>query len=156
MTEAKGNIWDYGGTHWIVVTTNIGWRANGWNVMGRGIASEAAEMFLDLPKLYGWFCKAHRDGAIMQYCGLAPRGKYRKLLLCPSKPLDVENPHLSWQSEASLPLIERMLPLLAAEVPGCPVAVPLIGCGNGRLDPVVVRPLMHEYLDDRFVLVEEK
>ncbi len=75
-------------------------------------------------------------------------------MLFPVKPLDALEPNMSWRQEANLTLIERSANQLA-HLPGeDPVAVPLVGCGNGGLDPADVRPILDLKLKgDRFVLV---
>jgi hypothetical protein len=146
MRTVTGDIWMYGHTHFITVPTNIGWTKGGLNVMGRGVAKQASQRCPDLTLWYGAECQKYREHTpILQYPG-------RRLLLFPVKPLDVKAPWLSWHQQASLRLIEIGLPQLKG-IPG-DIALPLLGCGNGKLDPADVMPLLEKYLDeDRFLLV---
>jgi hypothetical protein len=86
-------------------------------------------------------------------------GGYRSLILFPTKPFDAENPQLSWRQDSSLPLIEKGLQQLRSlpSLPGETIArvfVPLLGCGNGKLQPGQVTPLMDKYLEDlKFIRV---
>ena len=87
MIEQKGDIWEfYHDVRWIVITTNIGWKKDGCNPMGAGIAKQAAEMFPDLPRWYGEKCKKYRsDTAVAVY-------DEAKFFLFPTKPLNEEQP----------------------------------------------------------------
>ncbi len=54
MIEIKEDIWKYRAPgHWIGVTSNHSRKSSGENVMGKGIAREAALLFPDLPKRFG-------------------------------------------------------------------------------------------------------
>lgn len=156
MKKVKGDIWDLAETHWLVVPVNAGWRADGTNVMGRGLAKQAAARFPELPLEYGRAC---RD---MKRAG-NPNNLYiclnRRLILFPVKPLNAAAPHLSWRQEASIDLIRRSCESLgewmeAAEWPL--VAMPTVGCGNGQLNPKHVLPVLDEFFQDcdNVVLVE--
>jgi hypothetical protein len=149
MKEARGDIWDWlKDGYRVVIPVNIGWKLDGANVMGRGLAAQAAKRYPSLPAWWGAYCKKHRDRAGVTIYPEAP------LLLFPTKPLNNETPHLSWRSESSLRLVERS----TAELLGLPkdwkIALPLVGCGNGKLDPNDVLPILRQKLnEDRFVLV---
>jgi len=157
MLERIGNIWDHhaeGG--WIVITTNIGWKKDGSNPMGAGIAKAAAEKYPNLPVWYGKFCQKYgADMAVRPYAE-------GRLFLFPTKPL-AEQPWLSWKNDACLDLIRRsalqlstLIDILGREVYIKPVGVPMVGCQNGHLRPKQVLPILRRYLDDRFVLFESK
>ena len=52
LNEQVGNIWDFHDkNNWVVVTTNSTIKNNGTNVMGGGIAKEAAKRYPKLPRL---------------------------------------------------------------------------------------------------------
>ena len=167
MQHVVGDIWDFVGRAPIVVPTNIGWTKAGNNVMGRGVAMQAAQRFPDLPEWYGRFCKAHGArtpvafkafGSTLRSSAIIP-WTWADLILFPVKPLNEEHPWLSWQSRASLSLIERSLQELVDLIPKWPdpvkIVLPLVGCGNGGLSLGEVLPLLDKYLapTNKFVLV---
>lgn len=148
MRTERGNLWNFLNVSdsKIVVPTNIGWDRFGKNVMGRGVAREAAELNPDLPNWYGKHCQELRE-----YTGVlvTPDGI---MILFPTKKLNPKAPHLSWKNLSTIDLIEKGLKELT-EIPGR-IYLPALGCGNGGLRLSEVRPLMEKYLtDDRFVLV---
>ena len=143
MRVTRGDIWspDF---HIIVIPVNIGWTKTGYNVMGRGVAKQASELYPGLAKWYGSKCRS--------FMIHTPCLRYDRLILFPVKPLNVLAPYLSWQGKANLSLIEKSTKDLA-EFPDKEIALPLVGCGNGRLSESDVLPILNMYLDDRFVLV---
>ena len=143
-----GNIWDYEADHYIVIPTNIGWRADKTNIMGRGLALQAAKKYPKLPLWYGSEC----------YLGLAMTPvmvyPHAPLILFPVKPLNEKQPWASWKNMADLALIERSAIQLADMKLDREVAIPMVGCGNGKLTPEDVRPILDKYLsDEKFLLV---
>lgn len=156
MKERVGNIWTYHSEkQWIIITTNIGWKKDGLNPMGAGIAAKASELFPELPKWYGDRCKKFRGDTAV--CAYVPAN----FLLFPTKPL-AEKPWLSWQQDSDCELIKRSARQLQALVTILrergtlfgDVYLPLVGCENGNLTKNVVLPILSKYLDDRFVLLE--
>lgn len=163
MQELTGDIWELVmKTDAVVIPTNIGWRNNGTNVMGRGLARDASRRWHELPAVYGDFCQ--RYGAVTPIMMFRPPNNRwcRMLLLLPVKPLNREQPYLSWRQEASLQLIEHHVQALAnfatqyAETDGSTpfncdnpsrILVPTLGCGNGGLDEALVLPVLKRYLD---------
>lgn len=154
MVEKVGNIWRFADDHWVVIPTNIGWKRDGTNPMGAGIAKTAADRFEQLPLWYGLRCQKHgeRTAVTPFYAG--------RMFMFPTKPLNMEQPWLSWQGKADLKLIARsarqlqaVLPLVRKKLPIGRVAIPLVGCGAGGLKPVQVIPLLRSVLSDDFVLV---
>jgi hypothetical protein len=143
-----GDIWDLKfDRYWRVVPTNLGWRHDGRNVMGAGVAKQAAQRFPDLSAWYGKVCQGMARTVIF-LASYEPG----KLIMFPVKPLDMIQPHLSWRQGASLDLIDEMLVLLADETEQ--VILPLVGCGNGGLSPELVRPRIEKLLAaDNFTLV---
>lgn len=145
----RGNIWDHHASHHIVIPTNIGYKKKGGeNVMGRGLAAQAAKRFPELPRWYGEYCRTFgKDTPVVIY----PDGR---LILFPVKPLNEAAPWLSWTNSADLKLIERSAQQLARVIIEGPVAVSLVGCGNGGLDMGDVRPILDKHLSSkRFTLV---
>lgn len=164
-----GDIWDRFEKSFVVVPTNIGWKARkgvpGANVMGAGVAAQAAERVPGLPALYGEFCA--RFGADTEVTFDLSSG----LVLFPTKPLG-DNPSMSWKGGSTLALVEKSARQLAAmtwmnrktieknsdRIPPLEdddVYLPMVGCGNGGLDEGQVIPMLKDILkDDRFVLVQ--
>ena len=153
MRHATGNLWDWHDRGaYVVIPTNIGWRRDGSNPMGKGIAKQAAEKFSHLPVFYGQWCQSNKDG-------FAVRSDMR-LVLFPTKSLNVSKPHLSWRGMSSLKLIEKSTASMIGWHKARPrkkeeVALPLVGCGEGGLLESDVLPILERYLDDRFVLVRQ-
>lgn len=150
IATERGDIWSYEKTHLIVIPTNIGWKRGsvGENVMGRGLAIQAAQRYLHLATWYGAECK---KGGVATPVLRYPDGP---IIVFPVKPLNAAQPWLSWRNRADLKLIERSARELAVLKVDRPVAVSMVGCGNGGLEMSEVRPILDRHLsDDRFVLV---
>jgi hypothetical protein len=157
MLQETGDIWTYHAEgRWIIITTNIGWKKDGCNPMGAGTARQAADKYSELPAWYGEKCRKFRENtAVTPY-------RPGRLLLFPTKPLDSGQPWLSWQQNADLNLIRRSAKQLAVCVRLLrergsflsKIGVPLVGCQNGNLRRAAVLPILQEYLDDHFVLLE--
>ena len=118
---------------WVCIPTNCGWCGDGTNPMGVGLALQAAQRYPNLPAEYGAYC---RD-AVAKTGGHCPPAYFDayKLVLVPTKPLNVRHPHLSWQNKASPDLIREGLRLLC-EQPHARrgrLLVPLLGAGAGGL-----------------------
>ena len=154
MHTEVGDLWEYHSQgRWVVVPTNIGWKADGSNVMGRGVPRQAAQRFLELPHWYGVQLREDPDPVVVY--------RPRRLVLFAVKPLDREHPWLSWRQPATLEQIEASVRALAEfRAPGCPLAgvqlaMPMVGCGNGQLDPEDVLPILERELgsDEGIVLV---
>lgn len=144
-----GNIWDFVTINTPgVVPTNIGWKSSGENVMGRGVAKQAATIYPDLSLWYGNFCQQYRGGTgVVKHPNLP-------IILFPVKPLNENKPWYSWGYPADIELIERSTKQLAnLELTETSIYIPLVGCGNGGLDIDDVFPLLKEHLDERFTLI---
>lgn len=154
MKIVAGNIWTYHPKHWVVITTNIGWKKDGSNPMGRGIAMDAAKLYPDLPVWYGIKCQKFAERLMV-----LPHLIYR-LILFPTKPLDKSQPWASWRQDSSIDLIKksvRELRLVAnllesRDLLHDEIIVPMVGCQNGRLSTDIVMPILEE-LDDRFLVI---
>jgi hypothetical protein len=149
MREAAGNIWDWldDGAK-IVIPTNAGWRGDGSNIMGAGLAKQAAERYPQVPPWYGAWCSDHAGEPCVVGYPLAP------LIFFPTKPLNWQTPYASWKGKADLGTIRRSTKVLSSWPGDELIAVPLVGCGNGGLAEDDVVPLLHKYLrKKRFVLV---
>ena len=146
MVWKEGNIlvwYKLGQT--IVIPTNAGWKSNGENVMGAGIAKEASLIVPKLPSIYGEFCQQKNPRVYL---------KELHLICVPSKPLNTSSPHLSWKQDADFATVRTSLEWLEAnseQFPN-PVYVPLLGAGNGGLDKDLVRELMDSILkNEKFI-----
>lgn len=149
IRSEKGNIWDYEASHLIVIPVNIGWKLKGGaNIMGKGLALQAADKYPEFALWYGQECQKGRSKTpTLMY----PNGP---LIAFPVKPLNPEAPWLSWRNKADLGLIERSARELAAFRTDHPIAVSMVGCGAGGLEMSEVRPILDKHLsDDRFTLV---
>lgn len=150
MRELTGDIWQLSdkNTDWIVVPTNIGWKSDGKNVMGRGLARQATRRWPELAQIYGDFCRTYGETTpIMLYRPQVNRW-CETLLLFPVKPLNVEKPYLSWRQPADLDLIRRHSLVLQSIAPQCrgKILMPSVGCGNGGLDETQVLPVLYAHL----------
>lgn len=153
MLKLTGDLWEWHRRGlWAVIPTNVGWKTNGDNPMGAGVALQAAQKFSGLPAWYGAKCKKYGKNLAVQPYLTA------KLLLFPTKPLDEAQPWLSWRNPSCPVLINRGLVQLRYMFDSGmfhgQVAIPLVGCGMGGLSRDEVVPMMEAYLDDRFTLVE--
>lgn len=159
LTNTSDCIWDWYGSEngWIVITTNIGWKKDGCNPMGAGIAKTAAELCPELPEWYGKRCAKYQGHtAVAAYMPA-------RMFCFPTKPFDPKQPWASWRNDSNLDLIRRSCRQLMKLVDTLTergvlinkVGLPLPGCGNGNLSPSVVKPIIADILDDRFVLYQQ-
>lgn len=166
MAFVVGDVWQLANElDTIVIPTNEGWKRNGQNVMGRGLAAQAAKRWPNLPAIYGEFCQKNLGERSLFWVHLPKNKKgkttYRRwcdsLILFAVKPLDEKQPHLTWMRPASLEKIEKGLIELEAfvhtpeftqrpEAEKRHIYVPYLGCGNGGLATKDVEPLLTRYL----------
>jgi hypothetical protein len=145
----QGNIWDYLQTHSIVITTNLGWNSLGSNIMGAGIAKQAAERYPDLPGWYGEVCRKYKTNTPVT------RYEPNPIILFPTKGLNEDKPWLSWKQKSSLELIERSTKELASLPGPDKIVLPFPGCQHGQLTREEVLPILVKYLTpDRFTVVD--
>lgn len=148
MDIIKADIWNYTGTHHIVIGTNVGWDEKAdppmRNNMGEGLASQARDRYRRLAWWYGLVCCAWTLEQANPVTAIMPPQIYSdplssdKLILFPVKPLCVSHPELSWDQKASMLWIGCGLRWLCVENGHLPIAIPLVGAGNGGLDPDAV------------------
>ena len=151
MREIEANIWDLYPTHWVVIPTNIGYKSNGENVMGAGLAKDVKDRWPELPKWYGEWCMSMKEDTP------ALAEDLHRLIFFPTKTLDPKRPYLSWKQDSSIELITRSAEQLSAMKIDSDIAVPMVGCGHGGLSPDLVVPVLKAILsDDRFVLVRPR
>jgi hypothetical protein len=150
MRWVKGDIWIYHKLgKIIVIPTNAGWKSDGSNVMGRGLAKQASEKFPELPFRYGDCCKRLEPHQYFKDC---------HLILIPSKKLNEQQPYLSWQHESDKDTIITSLAWLqihVKEFEGDKIYVPILGAGNGGMQKGLIKEIMDKYLtDSKFIGVE--
>jgi len=140
------NIWDLKDTHAICIPTNLGWRTDGTNTMGRGLALQAARRFRKLPRFIGSSyrqiqTKFHTGISDLSINQLAPIistiVRDTELIMIPSKKL-IKPAYLSWKQKSNPRLISKALWHLREKISNDEFyrmffAVPLIGAGNGEL-----------------------
>ena len=168
MQKFEGeDIWECDGFGWIVIPTNVGWKKNGSNPMGQGLAEEAAERFPWLPEIYGVYCKLRHDKGEPARTTFDLRSR---IVLFPTKPLNEETPHVSWRGRATLDRVRlsaqqlnaMLLPHKDDSWPNAKtlhtnhIILPAVGCGMGRLDEDDVLPVLHKELDDRHTLYQQR
>ena len=150
MKIIQGNIWSFWNDgYYIVIPTNGSVKKDGECVMGRGLALQAKQKFVDL---------ARRLGISIEESG-------NRLLILNDKRLIIFPVKRFWFENASLDIIERSCKQLveAVNMDSCldedlkyPVYLPKVGCGNGRLNWNEVKPILEKYLDDRFIVIIPK
>lgn len=129
MITIHGDIWkefEARPESYLVIPTNVGWKTNGQNVMGRGLAKQAAEKFPELPGLYGSWCQKYGE-EVFVHVG-------RRIICAPTKPLNKDHPHLSWKTFSTFKEVKgsyRQIRDLAKR--GLKIITPLLGAGNGGL-----------------------
>lgn len=151
MKQVEGDIWDlHAFGYAIIVPTNIGWRRDGRAIFGRGIAEGCAERFPMTLERWGAICESTRERTTTYY------DEEFNLFYFPVKPLNMQEPALSWKQKADYELIKQSLSNLLQLVDRKGirhVVTPLVGCGNGGLAPKDIKPLLEKNLDDRFTLI---
>ena len=161
MRIFRGDIWEKVRLKYeIVIPVNIGWKKPGVNIMGRGLAKQALERY---PKIAGFL------GTIQETLwGLEhpPMGDPRwiikypwgPLIFFPTKALDKEKPWMSWAQKSDKGMIGKLLEhfhTFATKHNIEKIAVPILGAGNGGLDPLEMKDFIRAKIGDdkRFVLV---
>ena len=148
MQYQRGDIWklQYECQGWVVVPTNTTLRMGGSAVMGAGLAKQAAERWLYLPKDLGEHIRMFNDILFLS----------RPIICLPTK-------H-DWRKPSQLEWIERgcielrnFADLLTSIDHHNAILLPTLGCGLGGLDwERQVRPVVDSLLEgDRFVLVQQ-
>ena len=130
MVTIYGDIWtefEKRPEAYLVIPTNIGWKHDGSNVMGRGLAKTAAEKFPELPEFYGPWCQKYCTELYVHYG--------RNVICAPTNPLNEGKPHLSWKNRAKACLVEESYRQLGdlAQKKGWIILTSLLGAGNGGM-----------------------
>lgn len=143
MTEVEGNLWTYP-ADFRVITTNGSVRRDGYCVMGRGCAKEAAAKFPKLPRLLGDCIK--RWGNSVFFFGDLELGSTYGLFTFPVK-------HV-WNEPADLDLIARSVEQFKRHLlESCTYVMPRPGCGNGQRTWEEVKSLLTD-LPDNVVVID--
>lgn len=135
------DIWNFHPRSWIVIPTNLGWRANGTAVMGAGLAKQAQDRYNELDSWYGSLIR-HFDGEQTIAANIDHR-----LVMVPTKPLNRERPYLSFRAKSTKEFVEQSIINLVQFVEGSDlfngqdVYLPLLGCGLGGMSKGEVIPL---------------
>lgn len=145
MIEIIGDIWEQKNADVICIPTNgiVTWR--GHNVMGKGLAKEARLKFPLLPEVLGGMIKGHGNtiNVLTQF-------KVGNALL-----VSFPTKH-DWRDNSNLELIEqsaKILKSLADFNKWKKVVLPKVGCGQGNLKWTIVNPILEQYFDDRFFII---
>jgi hypothetical protein len=156
MKIFRGNIWQFHkDNNFIVIPTNMGFTKDNVNVMGRGIAYQAKIKHSNLPEWYGKVLIKRLQNNDNRNLVIENN---HKLILFPTKKLDIVNPQHSWQQNSDLETIEQSCIELKsfAEKNKQNIYLPLVGCGNGKLNQHDVLPILEKYFSnlDNIFLVE--
>ena len=145
MREITGDLWTIKADA-RVIPTNGSVRRDGAAVMGRGVALQAKRRHPKLEEAIGAFISAYGNRVYFLFF------RDENLVTFPVK-------H-RWQEKAKLKLIEnscqQLVRLTKPRRWWKRIALPRVGCGNGGLDWKDVKPILEEYLDDRFIVVKWK
>lgn len=166
MKEIKGNLFDHiGSADAICITTNGFVKNNGECVMGKGCAKKATYLFPTI---------AHKLGTLIGVKGNIPIALFHKnktwIYSFPVKPIsdifDGNNAvrHMKykfkigqsipgWACVAAPALIKQSAKLLTAFIDTTnwtDIIIPRPGCGAGELNWATIKPMLDQYLDDRF------
>ncbi len=165
MIELQGDLWKIIPADAKVITTNGYVKTNGEAVMGRGVAQQAALRWRELPRTLGEILSASGNhvaslGRFSYDPTAEERDKIHTNLRLPTQEtfelIAMPVKHL-WSQPADLDLILRSRDELLSLVHykgWQKVVLPRPGCGNGGLSWEVVRPIMANVLDNRFVIVQ--
>ena len=165
MKEMKCNMLDTE-CDVIVVTTNGFVKNNGACVMGRGIAKQIADALPEVPFILGNLIKTKGNNVHI----ICNEPNIPTIISFPVKPETVVNNGTNvvshcktkigqvtagFLAKADITLIERSLKELLDLANKHPewkvILIPRVGCGAGELIYDTVKPLMEQYLDDRFI-----
>ncbi len=160
MKKRVGDIWDCLAEEYkIVIPVNIGWKRDGTNVMGRGLAKAARDRY---PGCERWLGQRHKHlferGFAFDHTHWIIPYPGAPLIFFPTKPLNKEQPWASWKSDSDPELIARLLegfPGLADARAWERIALPLLGAGLGNLARDAMEQIIEYHLgrDERFMLV---
>lgn len=156
VRQWTGNIWRLHETgYYMVVPTNVYVKSDRRGVLGRGLASQVANKYKEIPSIYGelllgWVRPGVEPGRRMLNLGdlnsfeIIQADFDRHLIFFPTK--------LMWDLNSDLALIKMSFTALKEWLrrnPGVQkVALPHIGAGNGKLDwERQVKPVVRTFLE---------
>lgn len=146
MKEVSGELFDLARGKVLVITTNGFVKKNGYAVMGRGCAKQAAELWPCLPSILGKSIGI--SGNTVQVLPVE-QDTYTSVVSFPVK--------YNWWENAEISLIQQSavdLQKLTDQEGWTSVLVPRPGCGNGHLSWKDVQPVLLHVFDDRFTIVD--
>lgn len=149
----------------LVITTNGFVKKDGSYVMGRGIAKQIANMFPRVPKILGEQILRHgnkvhhltESQTLISFPVKATSEIYdgTNAVAHMVKNLKLGDKVPGWACKARIDIIEKSLQEIVELADNNPhwkrILIPKVGCGAGELDFKVIKPLMEQYLDDRFI-----
>lgn len=148
MIEKTGDFWREHGDAF-VITTNGTIKTSGACVMGRGIALEAKNRFPGIDKTLGREISNH--GNRVHALGTWTDAALKRYLMY-SFPVKHD-----WFEVADPILIANSASRLVLETHLCDkIVIVRPGCGNGQLEWGDVKPILKEFFDDRFIVIERK
>jgi O-acetyl-ADP-ribose deacetylase (regulator of RNase III) len=126
---------------------SFGVTVNAFGVMGAGIALECQNRFPEVFAKYSGACArqhfAHSQLLTAPVTSRVYPNRQKKQVLC-----ILTKYH--WSQPSTLPLIEASLKAIKDQYEELGIeslAIPMLGCGYGRLKPHRVQPLIEAYLD---------
>lgn len=146
MIEISGNIWN-AEYHPRVITTNGTINVNGKAVMGRGVALDAKNKYPTLSKQLGTRLK--KFGNVVYWFNTY------QLFTFPVKHDWWENADLDLITKSTTQLRDFVDTFKSQQIPGFDkIYIVRPGCENGKRKwETEVKPILMQYLDDRFIVV---
>ncbi|MHB8056391.1 MAG: macro domain-containing protein [Desulfuromonadaceae bacterium] len=142
MLETVGDIWEYGATSVIVITTNGSVTRDGRAIFGRGVARQAAIRHPGLAEKLGRL--------------LAEQGSHVFDLGCGIVAFPVEETPWSLPDLRIVARSAQELRQLADNSGLVRIVVPRPGCGGGGMAWKDVKPILAPWFDDRFIVISHQ
>jgi len=149
LQEIVANLWSFHFPDWIVIPTNGSIRRDGGAVMGRGLARQLLDKYPGFAYILGQH--------------LVEKGNHLSTFYISNYNLTIVTFPVKhrWDWAADIHLIRRSMQELMVAASdlqeGVFIRLPRVGCGNGRLDWAVVKPVLEAIIggDPRFTIVTE-
>jgi len=139
----------------LVVPTNVGWKKDGHNVQGAGIAKQLKENFRDKDYAleYGLLCKYYSSEDQYQDKSFCYSIMSKDLNICffATKPLNEKQPWLSWKQNSTIEQIKESIKefkTLIEFYDEMIFLIPLVGSGNGGLNKDMIQEYLIKELKD--------
>jgi len=140
----KAKIWElHDEGNWIVIPINGYVRRDGLLTMGAGLARALVDKYPELN--------------IAEELGLGIGSQGLQVFVNPSLRVFAFPTKYHWQDDADISLIKesaQQMAIIATHLEVETVALPQVGCGNGKLKWEEVRKVLEPILDDRFYAFE--